>query len=128
MAKKVGKTEVVIKDAKGNQATAVLTFEYDPDTCEGSIISIGAKTPRAALGIPWKIGFGVSSEISMSSGSLTGTKVDCRGENCEGHKCDFTVTASWTARAILTIFIQWYDRQATSVGTGSFSTECECNS
>jgi|GEM_PF-4853381 len=119
MAKKQQMVDVVLKTADGkNQATAVVAFECEEGTCKGTIVSIAAKTPRAELGWAWKIGLGVSAEITMSAGSAEGKCVD--------GKCVYTISASWTVRAKLTIGIQWYDRSRTFIGTGKFTSICKC--
>lgn len=121
MANKTQMVEVVIKSADGkNRTTAVVAFECadGEGVCNGSIVSIASKTPHTGFGVTWKIGFGVSADISMSAGSVVGKCVD--------GKCVFTITASWTIRAKLTIFIQWYDKSATAIGTGTFTSNCSC--
>jgi hypothetical protein len=119
MAKKQQMVEVVIKTADGkNQATAMVAFECEDGTCEGSIVSIAAKTPHAEFGWAWKIGLGTSAEISMSPGSVV--------HDCVEGNCVYTITASWTVRAKLTIGIQWYDKSKTFIGTGTFTSNCNC--
>lgn len=112
--------EVVLKTADGkNQATAMVAFQCKDGTCSGTIISIAAKTPNANFSIVvGNIGFGTSAEITMSPGSVNGKCVD--------GKCVYTISASWTIRAKLYIFIQWYDRSRTFIGTGKFTSNCVC--
>jgi hypothetical protein len=124
-----GKQTVTVTSTDGQRsAKVIVAFEYDPETCRGSIISIQATTPRAALEATiGKIGLGVSYEITVSAGELTGTPApcECEQETCK-HGCTFTFNASWTIRGTLTIGYRWVDEQVTFVGTGTLSVPCSC--
>lgn len=119
MATKVQIVEVVIKSPNGkNKATAIVAFECEEGSCKGNIVSIRAKTPHVEIGFAWKIGLGTSASISMSPGSVVG--------KCVKGKCVYTISASWTLRAKLTIGLQWYDRSRTFIGKGTFTSNCNC--
>ena len=119
MAKKTQMVEVELNTDDGkNQATVMVAFQSKNGKCDGTIVSIAAKKPNSELGWAWKIGLGVSKEISMLPGLVLG--------DCVKGICVYTISASWTVRSKLTIGFQFYDRSKTFIGKGIFSSGCHC--